>query len=354
MSNKIVINTNALLQVGEDFAKLQSSLDGISQQIKSALSATKKAAPTQYTVINSITSLKKRTDSASARARKLSGSVGKASAMWADCEKNLAGFSIDSGNPEEEKKGSWYDNIDFIKFLKTLVGKCGPIGSISKAIWSIIEGGDIYSWLKNGVDVGKGLYDIIKNFSDGFDWKKLIGIDSVKQIPLASWGDRWQATFQKTTTLAVIVSAVKSGIDNFKEWKEGKISFGRAVFEWGVETGGSILWSTTQKVLIGTLVGAAGLTGGWAVAATIVGGAVISWGVDKIARWVSGGEYGFVDGIGHLAGEAYDFGKKVVKKTADTVVKTYNNVKNTVKKGWNNIKTSFGNSFARWGAAIFG
>ena len=105
-SNKLKINTDALENAGRQFSQLDSSLDSIVQQINSALNQTRFAAPTQTNIINSISSLKKRTGSAATYSGKVATNVGKAAVMWTDVEKRIGANSGNSVNGSDGGNGS--------------------------------------------------------------------------------------------------------------------------------------------------------------------------------------------------------------------------------------------------------
>ena len=112
MSNKLKINTDALMSAGRQFSQLDSSLDSIVKQINSALTQTRRAAPTQTNVINSISSLGKRACSAANRSGKLADNVGKAADMWADCERNLAAVVEIAKSATKYTKTKTFQNED--------------------------------------------------------------------------------------------------------------------------------------------------------------------------------------------------------------------------------------------------
>ena len=242
-----------------------------------------------------------------------------------------------TSNPKTAEKKK--NNFDLSKLLWDVVGKGGPIGGLiasvvkgiktgsTNAVWEgIVKTGT--GWAK-AIDSWSGLAKNASKNGTKITWQELIGFN--KNTKTAS------EAFTKSITkpVAWITALVDRGVDNWKEWRSGDISGGRALGELVLETGISV---GETALLTAAATGAAALIG-WAGAPAIVIGGVAAgaaWVIDGITEKFTGKKFvewasdGIIDNIVKPAGEA-------LGKAADAVVdgakKAYDGAKKVIGDG---------------------
>lgn len=143
-------------------------------------------------------------------------------------------------------------------------------------------------------------------------------------------GTKWAGLF---------MTGVSKGIENYRDYKDGKMTAGRAVAE-----------TITEKVVeTGINMGATALATGAAAAlglsapAVVVGGAAVAvvWGADlgcrALTRWLWGEEKGLTESVSDVI---LDGAKFVCDKAAD------------IGRGVGNLAKKAGSTFAKWGKAL--
>lgn len=372
-SNKLKINTDALENAGRQFSQLDSSLDSIVQQINSALNQTRFAAPTQTNIINSISSLKKRTGSAATYSGKVATNVGKAAVMWTDVEKRIGANSGNSVNGSDGGNGGGgTDTADWQKLFNKLIGKVGLIGGILSPLANIytkwsngdMDAGDWVSVFKDGLSFAKGIYNIgdnVKKLSklarmnpggaQSTFLKRLFGLNKFTFTPSKAkdFGTRFYNNFQKQKGIfddytaggaksffawaGLGLSALSNGISNYEEYKSGQIGAGRAVAETVVETAVDV----GKDWLIGAAVtaGVAAIIPGAPVIVAGVATVLVTKGLDMVS------EYFFDKPVTELISDAVvDVGEYVVKgtkKVVSDVVTTASNLWDGAKRGFKSL-----------------
>lgn len=377
MSNKVCIDTEILSQTAVQLSQLQHSMQGITSQIASALSAVRLTSLGRTDCIQSLTALKTRSETTANYAGQLSRNVNNVIDIWDQCEKDLISSftnensapsnSVSSNNPstttsEGKDSSAWNDFIN--PWLKKSAGGFGVVGPAVSLFITGIKGGSGYDLAKGITDLTKSGWNAYANISEsGYGVvKSLLGLTPAlkkETITSTTWSGRFTQAFDnkfsktidKTSTW--VFATIKSGIDNFKEYKSGNISSFRAVFETVVETGTSVLVTTGATALFTAGLAAIGFVSTPAFVVT-AGAATLTVGADwlskKITGAICGKEYGIVDGIGHLAGEAYD-------STIEIASNVVNDVKDLGKKAIDVGKaavSSLQNTMANWGKGLLG
>lgn len=246
--------------------------------------------------------------------------------------------------------------------MRINIKSAGVIGAAASAIWNGVEKNTPYDWVKGANDVAKSIWGAYTNVQKGNGiFKSLTGLTNYLSSPLTSttwqgkfteaFGSKFSSTVGKTSTW--VFAGIKSTVDNVKEYMSGSISGDRAVVETLVETGSSVLVSAGATALVTAGLAAAGVASAPALVVA-AGAAVITVGADWVTKKITGAlcgtEYGVVDGIGHLAGEVWDYGKEkvgqVVEAAKDIGEKAYNVGKAVV--------TGIKDTFAGWGKGLLG
>ena len=392
MSNKLYIDTEVLSQVAVQLSQLQTSIQGITSRISTVLSETNRFLPNQPGCIRSISSLRTRSEVASDYAGRLSRNVRNAINIWEDGEKNLAGIRMMEGSDlfGSSVAGTVADALhraasvtagaiqgttqatgnkdssaweDFFKpWLKKAIGGAGVFGAIGSVLWNGFEKNTSYDWIKGANDVAKSAWSAYTNVQNGNGiFKSMTGLTNYLSSPVnaTTWqgkfseafSGKFSSTIGKTSTW--VFAGIKATVDNAKEYINGSISLDRTVVETVAETGASVLVSAGATALVTAGLAAAGVASA-PVVLVATGAAAITVGADwvtkKITGAICGTEYGIVDGVGHLTGEIWDYGKEKVSQAIETAKDIGKTAYNVGKAAITGIK----DTFAGWGKGLLG
>lgn len=301
--------------------------------------------------VRALTAVMRRYDS---RATTLGKNVSKAAGLFSNTEKALLGrangqdegettqffgdgsaspVGADSGAQKEKKDSPWWE------ILKGAVIKVGtPWAVIMQTLDFLRKDNPTgYDWAKYILNAAKPVAkwaEWMHSHSDATATEKLLKtVFNASNVKTAvTWKEAFADKFSAgPTPVDVVFSAFTSGVDNFKEFKEGKISGDRAIVEWGAEFGLDV-FKTVGIGAGGAALGTAALAAigvtpvGWVAAgATVVGTAVVSGaycGVNWLyKKFVSPNSNGLIQDAGHYVGEAYDAAKNYVGEKLDGLKK---------------------------------
>ena len=296
----------------------------------------------------------------------LGKNVRSASQLFVDTERELAGLSSDLGTGSAHVTGAggasagaiWNGlgvigatlvateekkPYDWKGLLLKIIGKAGTAGSIFSALLGlnpaspstllnyIVKGGDV------AVKWAKGIFNDSQSVGDFA--KELFGLNKYLKTPSTATG--WAAFTENfgnafKTGLSKPVSWITAGISSFvSNYNEfgGKLT-DRAVVEWAVETGTTVVVGAASTAAVGAALAAAGV----AAPALAVGaaGVVVYAAADAVWANTLGNGKGIVESVGHVAGEAYEGAKAVVSGAADWLGEKVSNLKKgfTIKALW--------------------
>lgn len=360
MAATMKVRTDTLNMAAQRLAATAGELESLCASLPRIMS------PSLMKTSRELNACKTRSHALASRMRRVSNGTRVASRILSSCEQGL----VRKARWAEKADGhSEKSNHDVNDLIFDAIGGLGLPGGIIGGLlkWNydpstknlvkfVSKGGkSIVKW----AGFEKDLTDIERN-------RKLFGLDKYLKTPseAAKWGTRFKENFEqgfmkgfwdnakdgKVVDKGKLASnlftwgaaAITSGIDNYQEYKSGKISGDRAVIEWGVET--------VATVALTAAIGGAIAALGGSVIAVAVGGAVVKWGADWVCKQVTG--KGVVESVGYAVGEVYDFGKKVnteinkiVQKGVDHVARqakaTLVNAKNTLVNWFNPPKLAW-------------
>ena len=254
----------------------------------------------------------------------------------------------DSGGMLPKNKTPWWG------FFRGGLVKVGPLWNLG------VESYNLYKKFKegkaDGYELAKYGLKVAKPFVKWADWYfKHTDKSALEKLNkfLFNVGDPktgLSVLKEGPNPIDVVFSAITTGIDNYKEYKTGKISGDRAIVEWRTEFGLDVLktWgiSAAGTALGGLVVGALVATPpGWVVAAAGVAGTAVVAGVYCAADWAwktylspNKDSKGLISDAGHYMGELYDWGKKkaseVGKKAIDGAKKLADWASSRIKVKW--------------------
>lgn len=169
-----------------------------------------------------------------------------------------------------------------------------------------------------------GLQPFLKNPSQATKWGLRFKRNFSKGFQKGWWDTGKSAAAKAGNVFTWGAALVNSAIDNFNEYKDGKISADRAVVEGAVETVSTVAVGAAASALVVAL--APALPG---VAVAVVGAGVV-WGANYLTKLVTG--KGVVEGVGYLAGEAYDLAKEGAKAIGKGAVQVAKGAAELAKK----------------------
>lgn len=196
------------------------------------------------------------------------------------------------------------------------------------------------SWVKWNAKYEK-LFNFGKGYGAKLYTKKLFGLDKYLKQPSHAkhWKDAFKRNFGTKFTESVtsastwIFSGITSYIDNCSEGLEKHYSADRVVVEWATETATSVVVTSAATAAVGAVLAPIG-------APVIVIGGVAALGVCgvdwAIKSTIGGGEYGLIDGIGHLAGESWENAKEGAKQLGHKIDNLKNRICSNIKASWSN------------------
>lgn len=291
--------------------------------------------------------------------QKISKGTHKAADMFSVCEDQLAMYKSRGTGvricPRVSVKlnNSASEDEAFMRTISKVIGGFGVVGGIvgSTIKWGLDPSAKNLSLLviKSGKAIVKWT-GFKKNTRYDLRYKKMLGLDKYLKNPskATKWSKKFKNNFNKSFRKGLWekgktasnlftwgAAAISAMYDNANEYLDGKISLDRAVVEGVVETVGTVVVASAASALV-VAISPIALPG---VAVAVIGAGVV-WGADYISKQICG--MGVVEGVGHLAGEIYNFGKKTSQILAEKTKSIVAGAKNTVAKWFNPLTVSFG------------
>lgn len=287
-------------------------------------------------------------------------------------------IEVGTGGLTEERKNVWRDGFfnpfgDFFGTTANIVGKVGIGGKIIDGAYDAIKGfasGDKNEAGKATVGIGKTFVSIFGDIAaeshkkaDEINWKSAVfgkwAKDGVlKQVQKVTdaypnstkWGAAFEYdlkssyTFKHADTvgdkikvgtkwIGTALSAITNGIDNYSDYKDGKMSAERAVKETIMETATDVVISAAATATATVLLGAS------APAVAIGAGAVlVTWAADSATKFLTK----------NLLGEEKD----LTEFASDLALDVVKGAGDLLEKAGDGISKAIGNIGSKWRACF--
>ena len=253
--------------------------------------------------------------------RKLGMTTGTASDIYTGASPGAGSTASASGKTaQEQNKDGW--TADWGKLLVDLISSAGPAGTFLAQTGNLIYkfATKTASWKDISKYLVKNGKAIVKWTQGEHTLKSLFGLEKyLEKIPLGTKPQIFKQVFKDkfnssmTNKVNWVAAVLTSGIDNIDEGLKKHYTPDRIGVEWAAETVTSVAVSAGTSAAITAGLAALGVVNAPALAVA-AGGALVLWGADTVVKnTIGGGEYGLVDGIGHLAGEGWEGAKESAK-----------------------------------------
>ena len=111
MADKILIDTQLMIQLSNQIQQLQRSLSGVHSEVTRSITEVRRIASGQTGTINKLNNAQKNLARVEDRAGKLAKATQQAAARWEETEKKISSQHIGEGTPGLEITGAIIDSI---------------------------------------------------------------------------------------------------------------------------------------------------------------------------------------------------------------------------------------------------